>query len=150
MATTTTTNHYRKFPASGIYPPDTGRVYYVYEDDEANLDVINDIAKYAPIAVDVAVTEVGVELGDFDSGSAAVHSVILNNGTTEYEVIRLVTIGQAGGVSRLGDGTTPELTPIGIKAPALSYLGIKTTTAPATATTTGRKVVLWWHAHAAA
>lgn len=144
---TTTSPHYSSFPASGLYPPDTFRQAMIYEDDESGLDSNGDIVKYIPIAIGCAITDCGMELGDFDTGTAITNSLIINNGT-EYEVVKDVTIARAGGVSRMGDGTSPELTPVGVTQAALSYVGVKTTAAPTGAQSSGRKVVVWADVHA--
>lgn len=142
MAVTTTAD-FDAFPPNGVYPSDSRSGFYQsFVADESGLDSLNDEVKQIPLGVGTRVVDCGMDLGDHDAGSSATHSLIVNDGTTDFEVIKDATTGQAGGVVRLGGGTAADDVP-GAALTAEGHISVKTTAAPATAQTANRRVRVW-------
>ena len=132
----------------GLSPlPGNEQWFFIDDPDEDKLDIINDIVKYFPIAVDTSWQDVVVQMGDHDANGTplGVWSVVYNDGTTEFEIIRDVNIGRLANddasVARIGGGTASDVSKLGTRVTTDgAYIGLKTTTAPATLQTSARKV----------
>ena len=128
MATTTDRFADFGFPTDGISPlPGEERWYSIDDADEDQIDIVNDIVKYFPIAKDTSWQDVFLQMGDHDTGTAGRWSVVYNDGTTEFEIIRDVTTGQAGNdeasVARIGGGTTSDISKLGTADSCVAFAG---------------------------
>ena len=150
-ATDTNTPGYDQIPSPGLRPSGKGPQYlWQFVDDEEGLDEAGDKVRFFRFAKNTVVLDAHMVLGDHDSNGtpACLHDLALNaavNGAaaTDYNLIDAVSTGQAGGVARAGDGTAPAFLPLGRRIEADdAYLYAGTDTAPATAQTDDRSILV--------
>lgn len=105
---------------------------WVWETYEAGTQlIINDVVQMVKVPLGATVLDVVLCVDDIDSGSAAVLAV--GDGTTPTRFISGQTIGQGGGIARLGAGLTGSAAAdcAFYQYTAEDTIDIKVTTAPA-------------------
>ena len=149
-ATDTNSIFYDSNGEDGLGFPGGPEWFYVFVDDEEGLDEATDKFRIAKIAKGMTVLDAFIQLGDHDANGtpAAKHDLGLNaavngNSAADFHLIDASTIGQAGGLARAGTGTSPDTSCLGRQIESNgAYLFLQTDTAPATAQTDDRKVLV--------